>query len=251
MKKLNGLFISAIAIALLFTACDKSEETITETKTIDFEDLQTPDTGYWNGSDASGEFTSGDMTFPNNYNADWSTWDSFSYSTLNDTITAGYGNQYSVYDAANNGNTFAIFFPSYSGDAYFSFLNDQEYQVKSIELCNDTYSALSMKDGDAYSKKFGGDTGNDADWFKVDIIGYDAAGDSIGNVEFYLADYRFTDNSQDYIVSEWTKVDLSSLGKVNKLTFRFGSSDVGDYGINTPTYVCLDNIRYEVVSKGE
>jgi hypothetical protein len=251
MKKVNGLFMATIASILLFTACDKSEETITETKTIDFEDLQMPSSGYWNGSDASGQFTSGDMVFSNHYNADYSTWDSYAYSTLNDTKTAGYGNQYSVYDAANNGNAFAIFYPSYSGDAYCAFQNDQEYQLKSIELCNDTYTALSMKDGDAYRKKFGGDSGNDPDWFKVDIIGFNAAGDSIGNVEFYLADYRFDDNSQDYIVNQWTRVDLSGLGKVNKLAFRFGSSDTGAYGINTPSYVCLDNIRYELVSKGE
>ena len=77
------------------------------------------------------------------------------------------------------------------------------------------------------------------------IIGYNAAGDSVKSLDFFLADYRFADNSKDYIVDKWTVVDLTALGKVNKLTFRFSSSDNGDYGMNTPAYVCLDDLQYE------
>jgi len=70
------------------------------------------------------------------------------------------------------------------------------------------------------------------------------------SIEFYLADYRFDDNSKDYIVQNWTNLDLSSLGKVNKLAFRFSSTDNGSWGMNTPSYVCLDNLKYEVVIPG-
>ena len=63
-------------------------------------------------------------------------------------------------------------------------------------------------------------------------------------VEFYLADFRFSDNSQDYIVDTWTSVDISSLGAVNQLTFKFESSDNGTFGMNTPAYVCIDDIVY-------
>jgi hypothetical protein len=61
-------------------------------------------------------------------------------------------------------------------------------------------------------------------------------------VDFYLADYRFTDNSEDYIVDEWTWVDLSSLGAVDSLSFTLTSSDVGQFGMNTPAYFCMDNV---------
>ena len=39
-------------------------------------------------------------------------------------------------------------------------------------------------------------------------------------------------------------VSFSILGDVDKLQFEFASSDTGDYGVNTPTYVCIDNIEF-------
>ena len=47
-------------------------------------------------------------------------------------------------------------------------------------------------------------------------------------MEFYLADYRFANNASDYIVRDWTFVNLASLGAVSKLTFGLTSSDVVD-----------------------
>jgi hypothetical protein len=116
--------------------------------------------------------------------------------------------------------------------------------VKSVDVCNNTYAALSMKNGDSYCKKFGGTTGSDPDWYSVTLNGYDKNGQKVGSVTCYLADFRFADSSKDFIVNKWTTIDLSSLGKIHQLAFEFGSSDSGAYGINTPTYVCLDNIRY-------
>jgi hypothetical protein len=108
-----------------------------------------------------------------------------------------------------------------------------------------------MRDGDAFGKQFGslvnaagvvdGTAGND--WFLITI----KATDSIGNVgadsvNFYLADYRFSDNTQDYIVEDWQFVDLSSLGNVVGLSFTLSSSDNSLWGMNTPAYFCLDDI---------
>ena len=108
-----------------------------------------------------------------------------------------------------------------------------------------------MKLGDAPpAKKFGGPSGNDPDWFKLTVIGYNPAGDSVKSVAFYLADYRFSNHSLNYIVSKWTSVDLTPLGKINKLTFRLSSSDNGAWGMNTPGYVCLDNLKYEIAISG-
>ncbi len=61
-------------------------------------------------------------------------------------------------------------------------------------------------------------------------------------VDFYLADYRFSNNLQDYIIGDWQTVNLSSLSGASKLQFSFDSSDVGLDGINTPTYVAVDNL---------
>jgi hypothetical protein len=61
-------------------------------------------------------------------------------------------------------------------------------------------------------------------------------------VELMLADYRFLDNSQDFILDEWVFLNLSGLGVVSELQFSFQSSDVGDFGINTPQYFAIDNL---------
>jgi hypothetical protein len=101
-----------------------------------------------------------------------------------------------------------------------------------------------MLNGDAYAKKFGGETGGDPDWFMLTITGKDADGNEVDTVDFYLADYRFEDNGEDYIVDTWQYVDLTSLGEVMSLEFALSSSDVGDWGMNTPGYIAIDTIMY-------
>jgi hypothetical protein len=213
--------------------------------TVDFEELTLAANSFWNGSDGSGKFESGNLTFSNAYDQTYMYWDGFAYSNQNDTQTEGYSNQYSVFDDTNNGNKFAVFYPPYFGAASFGFIDNKAYQMQSINVCNITYTALSMKSGDFVAKKFGGESGNDEDFLKLIIKGLDANGAELSKIDFFLADFRFADNTKDYIVDKWTTVDLTSLGAVNKVTFSFESSDSGAFGINTPTYFCFDNIEYQ------
>jgi hypothetical protein len=212
--------------------------------TIDFENLPIQNDSYWNGSDGSESFTSGIASFPNYYDQTYMYWEGFSYSNKNDTVTVGYSNQYSVYDAKNNGNKFAVFYPPFSGFSAIQFENQLLIKVQSMKICNVTYPALSMLNGDSFAKKFGGSTGNDPDYLKLKIYGLDATGNKLDSVDFYLADYRVADNSKDYIVNKWTEVDLTKLGAVNQIAFSFESSDTGVYGMNTPAYFSLDDIVY-------
>jgi hypothetical protein len=87
------------------------------------------------------------------------------------------------------------------------------------------------------AKKFGS-----GDWFKLSIEAYDKNDVKTGStVEFYLADFRTATSSG--IITEWKKVDLRPLGdKVHKISFTLDSSDVGDWGMNTPNYFCFDNL---------
>ena len=91
---------------------------------------------------------------------------------------------------------------------------------------------------------------NGEDFLKVWIIGENESGTAKDSVDFYLADYRFSDNNLDYIVDTWENIDLTTLNvPVNKLSFRFESSDVNPAGpwINTPTYFAIDEISYKSV----
>jgi len=237
-------------VALLVSALVKAQFSV-----VDFETLTLPPDSFWNGSDYSNGFTSNQIAyFPNQY-YDWgggiTSWTGFAYSNMIDTLTQSFSNQYSTYAGYQtaNSNIFAI---SYNGIDWMTNEVIPNYvtfysiiDIISIDVTNTTYAALTMLNGDSYSKKFGGTNGDDPDWFKLTIFGY--LNDSVTNsVEFYLADYRFQDNQLDYIVKDWTTVDLSVLGKVNKIGFVLSSSDTGLYGMNTPAYFCLDNIKYNI-----
>jgi hypothetical protein len=218
-----------------------------------FEDLELPPNSYWNGSDLSGGFTSGSLFFPNNYNPDWGTWEKWAYSTMADDSTAGYLNQFSAITAAgfdpenSGGSTYGVAWVPFDWSdndnipIAIHVTGEQPRQVDGLYVTNSTYAALAMENGDAVSKKFGGISGNDPDYFKLIIVGY-LSGEATEPIEFFLADYRFENNELDYIVKSWEWVDLNDFGLVDSLTFTLESSDVGAFGMNTPSYFCVDHI---------
>ena len=57
------------------------------------------------------------------------------------------------------------------------------------------------------------------------------------------ADYTFADNFQDYILGGWLNIDLTSIANARSVAIGFESSDVRDFGINTPTFVAMDSLR--------
>jgi len=207
-----------------------------------FEDLPLAPQSFWNGSDQSGGFTSGSAHFNNNYNSTWGSWDGFSYSNITDTITAGIAGQYSAIAGRGQDNSanYAIAYVGWAQPPTVTL--NAAGVIDGLYATNNNYAHYSMLNGDAFAKKFGGPSGNDADWFLLTITGKDASGDVTETVDFYLADYRFADNSQDCIINAWEYVDLTSLGMVKSLEFSLSSSDVGPWGMNTPAYFALDTI---------
>ncbi|MCU0317633.1 MAG: DUF4465 domain-containing protein [Fimbriimonadaceae bacterium] len=214
-----------------------------------FEDLSyAPGRNFEDGANLSGSFLSGGARFSNSFTdaGTFTFWSGFSYSKVNNVTTPGFGNQYAAYDVPSGGKGFGgsesygIF---YSGSSATITLAPGQTTPVGMYVTNTTYAALSMVNGDSFSKKFGGATGNDPDFFLLTVFGFDASGASTGSVQKYLADYRFADNSQDYILNSWTWLDLGSL-QTGTTTLRFGlsSSDNGAFGMNTPAYFALDNV---------
>lgn len=163
----------------------------------------------------------------------------FAYSKATDTTTPGYLNQYSAITGSGAGgsSTYVVGYDS----AVIQYGGLVNLAGTGASITNTTYAALSMQDGDFFAKKFGGASGNDADWFELTITGY-AGGVATGSVVFALADFRFADNSQDYIVRDWTFVDFTALGTVDEIRFSYDSSDKSGAFLNTPTYFALDNL---------
>jgi hypothetical protein len=115
--------------------------------------------------------------------------------------------------------------------------------ITGFYITNNTYAYNSMRDGDFTAKKFGGTSGNDPDWFRITIKGYWNGALKNDSVDFYLADYRSSNNANDYIIKDWTFVNTQALGNVDSVIFNLSSSDNGIYGMNTPAYFCMDNLH--------
>jgi hypothetical protein len=163
---------------------------------------------------------------------------------MTDGTTPGFGNQYSCITGmgAENSTSYTVSFVLGKSAVPMPMNNDPFTFPGSVDINNSTYAYWSMLEGDNYAKKFGGIDGNDPDYFLLTIKGYVNGAVTQDSINFYLADYRFPDNSMDYIVNQWTTVNLMPLGHVDSLFFTLSSSDVGVFGMNTPAYFCLDNL---------
>lgn len=217
------------------------------TTVADFDDLTLGAESFWNGSDLSGGFSSGSASFNNSYIEAWASWSGFAYSNITDTVAEGFSSQYNA--IAGSGQSVSNYGVGFTGITPVMTL-DSAQEVGGLYLTNNNYAYYSMLKGDAFAKKFGGAGGSEPDWFRLTITGKDQSGGSTGSVEFYLADFRFADDSQDYIVNEWTFIDLSTLGVVKGIEFALDSSDVGDFGMNTPAYFVIDTVIPEPATVG-
>ena len=195
---------------------------------------------------ATSGFSSGGAFFNNSYTdfgGGFFGWAGFALSRETNTVTPGAGNQFSAAAGSGAGGSLQYAVSYTDGFTVPRITLAAGERPVSMQIVNTTYAALSMQNGDSFAKKFGGASGNDPDFFKLTVNGLDSSNQSTGSLDFYLADYRFADNAQDYIVTSWTPIDLSSLGaSTQALTFSLASSDVGGFGINTPTYFAVDNI---------
>ena len=72
-----------------------------------FEDLNMGDDSVYNGSDFSGGFSDGSFYFVNTYDTTggFSSWSGFSASTISDSITRGYRNQYASITGSGHQNS--------------------------------------------------------------------------------------------------------------------------------------------------
>lgn len=217
----------------------------------DFEDLTLPTDSFYLDS-TSAPFESSQIIFHHDWTySQWGDYwsNGFSYSNMTDSVTSGYSNMYSA-KAAKGYNGSSNYVVGQSSSIIKSNGVGEQFFGQGVYVTNATYTYNSMRDGDAFAKKFGGATGNDPDWFKLLIRRYSAGVLMNDSIEFYLADFRFSNNSQDYILKTWEYVDLTSFGVCDSLEFSVSSSDVGTFGMNTPAYFCLDNVAINPIVIG-
>ncbi|MES2703921.1 MAG: DUF4465 domain-containing protein [Bacteroidota bacterium] len=242
---------------LLFSALVLSTTAVQAQTVATFESLSlaTTDTYYVNysapGTDVG--FSDGLAYFPCVYDTGFGT--SFLsygwvYSNMTDTVSSSFTNQFSAKAGKGFGGSakYNVAY-CYNPATFANTLNLKltgaaiGKKVNGFFVTNSTYAYNSMRDGDGFAKKFGGVTGNDPDWFKLTVRGYAAGTLKADSVSFYLADYRTGGTALDYIVKNWTWVNLLPLGNVDSLQFKLTSSDNGSFGMNTPSYFCMDDFN--------
>lgn len=225
--KVTKLIFAFCLLALVFTSCRQDD--FVQTTIVDFENVKLNADSISEGS----VFVSNNCTFSLIDNAFWN--GGIVCSSQNDTLTAGYDNQYSTI-AGSGAYKSGHFGVVYSPGAFTCPANiNGSFSIKSIMVTNSTFSYLDMKNGSLFGKKF-----TNGDWFKVIIKGFKAKA-ATGNVDVFLADFR---NGKNVLLNTWQKVDVSALGQVDSVAFNFESSDIGSFGMNTPAYVCIDNIVF-------
>ncbi len=227
-------------LAILFISLTSLISTTCLSQLATFESFGLEQDTFLNGSDGSMGFEDDAFFFPNIFNDNYGSWTGWSISTMTDTLTPGFINQYSCIAGAGaeGSTTYATTFVS--GQTTISLESGGTCgAISNFYINNSTYAFLSMRDGDQFAKKFGGEDGTDPDFFYVSIK---SAASETDSIIFYLADFRSDNPEEDYILDEWTLVDLEPLPNSLTYTLEIFSSDVGDFGINTPAYFCIDNV---------
>lgn len=239
MKKF--LFSALLAVPFIMNA---------QQNTVTFEDLTLTPNTYYEGADSAGGFTSNNVHFSNTYDTQYSMWSGgFAYSNMKDDTTAGFMNSFSAYPAsgAESSDKYAVFTPGFGATEYIDFQNN--VSITKLSITNTTYAYLSMRDGDAFAKKFGSTTDangdddgtNGKDYFYVTIYAHNSTNDVLDSTIVYLADFRSTEASENFILDTWKEIDVNLTGSI--LSFKLSSSDNGDYGMNTPAFFAIDNIK--------
>lgn len=225
---------------------------------------------------ADGGFTSGGIRFNSVKNSNGQLDAGFAYSnrsnrsfTWTGTETALDSNRYSVYTIRpNRTETYAVV-KVRDDDAFFTL--DKPSVIEHILVANTTYAYLALSYGDVFGtaetpainpnipsrpagiwytyvpggvKKM---EKADKDYYRIVAKGYNN-NQLTGTLKFDLACKGSNEDNPDwdYIVDNWYKFSLASLGVVDKVVFDVESSDRDSAGnIRTPQWFCLDGIRLQ------
>ena len=207
-----------------------------------FEDVPLGSGGIWQPPVGENEMPSGGWLFTNS--TQYGYWGGFTASNRTDLSQTGLDAQYTAaagcgYDGSTQ---YAVAFTmGVQTDVYAT--DGQSHTVTGCYVTNNLWTYQDILQGGYGELPYGGTTGNDPDWFKVTATGKNASGQTVGELDFYLADYRFANNEEDYVLDTWEWFDLSPLGDVATISFSLSSSRGSGYNMITPAYFCMDNFN--------
>lgn len=220
---------------LAFVSCDKGEESVAPEKIVEsFE-------GVIDGEYAYG-FHGENVGCEHFYNDEYNYWGGFALSKVYDRDAANgkYENQYAVYntEAASGDNFLLYYYDSYSDPCDMVFIK-QSALLHSVKLNLTTYVYASITDEaiNDFARKF-----EDGDYLKVVFSALDKLEKHTGeSVECYVVDYR---DGKRFVADNWNEFSLGFTADRVRITIE--TSDVGEYGANTPLYIAIDDLVYSL-----
>ena len=178
-------------------------------------------------------------TFVNTTYESWGAlyWAGFALSTVSNTTDGTWHNQYAAAQAL--AAAYAVGYDDGGMHPAPEILFDLPAAPKSILLNNTTYAALTIRNGDGngFAQPF-----TDGDYFFLTLAARDLDGNVLAATNHFLADFR---NGNSFIQTNWSTLDLSWMPPaVASLVGTMTTSDVGDWGPNTPMYFALADFTY-------
>lgn len=218
-----------------------SEITI-EIATADFEDVELSSQGYWTpAQEGEAQMISQGWIFSNYYSSYF--WGGFTASNRTDTSQDGMDAQYTAItgEGHNGSSNYAVAY-TYGSRTEITAADGQAHTVTGCYVTNNLWAYKHMLNGE-YGLVFGGSDGTAPDYFVLHATGKDSNGNTTGSLDFYLADYRFDNSDDDYILNTWEWFDLSPLGEVVSISFSLESTISNGGGMLTPAYFCMDDFN--------
>ncbi len=259
MMKTNKFFgFAAIAFAMAFASCtSESDNPVTPEPepqpaapvTISFENAKLNADGYWCGDETGTKtevfgseayectYTENGATFYATYTPAWNSWSGFAVSNRTATTYAAatmIPDQFNnITGTAKSGSNFCVVYPFLESITF-----DKPINLKGFYYTNSAWVVDAILNGDGITPgKFEAD-----DFFKFVVYPQPAEEvESGARLEVDLA------KDGDY-VKEWKYCDVSDLDafkNIKSIYFGFEGSKKNDFGVVTPSYVCLDDIVFE------
>ncbi len=216
---------------------------------IGFEGATLNADGYWCGDETGEKFDNFGsdgyacsykediVNFPVSWTPDWASWSGFAVSNRTETTYAAETmtpDQFNnITGKAHGGKNFMVV---YTFGEQIEF--DKPVKVKGFWYTNEAWTVDAILNGDGISPgKF------EAEDF-LNCVVYPTPAENVmsgARLEIPLA------KDGDY-VKEWKYCDLSDVvafHNIKALSFGFEGTKRNDYGLTTPTYICIDDIEIE------
>ena len=231
MKKM--LFCALVCVALC--GCKTSSTTFVDDVEPNVESFETQFEGDYHYG-----YETDNLTFEHFYNEEFGYWGGFALTRKFDTDAANglFENQYAVYNAsASEGDGALIYYYDSYNEPCDIVLKDATMLTSvRLNLTTYTYASITDEDINSYARTFA-----DGDYLKV-VFTAMSADEVLDSVECYVVDYR---DGKRFVATNWDIYDLRSLGKgYDAVRVTIETTDVGEYGANTPLYIALDELNF-------